>query len=141
MKARIKWVENVTFVGESGSGHSVIMDGAPDAGGRNLGFRPMEMLLLGLGGCSAFDVVMILKRGRERVTDCVVEIDGERAETDPKVFTRIVMRYIVTGHQLDPKKVERAVNLSADKYCSATAIMSKTAQIAHSVEIVAAAAG
>jgi putative redox protein len=137
MKARVKWIENVSFVGESGSGHSVIMDGAVDAGGRNLGFRPMEMLLLGLGGCSAFDVVMILKRGRERVTDCVVEIDAERAETEPKVFTKIAMRYIVTGHELDAKKVERAVSLSADKYCSATAIMSKTAQISHSIEIVA----
>jgi len=140
MKARIKWVENVMFLGESGSGHSVLMDGAPDAGGRNLGFRPMEMLLLGLGGCSAFDVMLILKRGRERVTDCVVEIDAERAETDPKVFTRITMRYIVTGHQLDPKKVDRAVALSADKYCSATAMMSKTAQIAHKIEIVDAGA-
>jgi putative redox protein len=137
MKARVKWVENVSFVGESGSGHSVIMDGAPDSGGRNLGFRPMEMLLLGLGGCSAFDVVMILKRGRERVTDCVVEIDAERAETEPKVFTKIAMRYIVTGVELDVKKVERAVTLSADKYCSATAIMNKTAQISHTIEIVA----
>jgi putative redox protein len=139
MKARVKWVENVSFLGESGSGHSVIMDGAPDAGGRNLGFRPMEMLLLGLGGCSAFDVVMILKRGRERVTDCVVEIEAERADTEPKVFTKIVMRYVVTGHELDPKKVERAVTLSADKYCSATAIMSKTAQITHTIDVVAAA--
>ena len=139
MKARIKWVENVSFLGESGSGHSVIMDGAPDAGGRNLGFRPMEMLLLGLGGCSAFYVVMILKRGRERVTDCVVEIEAERAETEPKVFTKIAMRYVVTGHDLDPKKVERAVSLSADKYCSATAIMSKTAQITHTIEVVPAA--
>ncbi len=139
MKARVKWIENVSFVGESGSGHSVIMDGAPDAGGRNLGFRPMEMLLLGLGGCSAFDVVLILKRGRERVTDCVVEIEAERAETEPKVFTRIAMRYIVTGHELDPKKVERAVNLSADKYCSAMAIMRKTAEVTHTIEILAAA--
>jgi putative redox protein len=136
MKARIKWVQDVMFLGESGSGHSVVMDGAPDAGGRNLGFRPMEMLLLGLGGCSAFDVVMILKRGREQVTDCVVEIDAERATTDPKIFTRIAMRYLVTGHRLDPKKVERAVHLSAEKYCSATAVMSKSAQITHSVEIV-----
>src|SRR5687768_6010886 len=107
MKARIKWIQDVMFLGESGSGHSVVMDGAPDAGGRNLGFRPMEMLLLGLGGCSAFDVMLILKRGRERVTDCVVEIDAERAETEPKVFTKIAMRYVVTGHDLDPKKVER----------------------------------
>ena len=137
MKARIKWVEQASFLGESGSGHSVLMDGAPDAGGRNLGFRPMEMLLLGLGGCSAFDVVMILKRGRERVTDCVVEIEAERAETEPKVFTKIAMRYTVTGHDLDQKKVERAVTLSADKYCSATAIMNKTAQITHTIQIVA----
>ncbi len=127
------------FLGESGSGHSVVMDGAPDAGGRNLGFRPMEMLLLGLGGCSAFDVVMILKRGRERVTDCVVEIDAERAETDPKIFTKIALKYVVSGHALDPKKVERAVALSAEKYCSASAIMAKTAQITHSIEIIAEA--
>jgi putative redox protein len=136
MKARIKWVQDVMFVGESGSGHSVVMDGAPDAGGRNLGVRPMEMLLLGLGGCSAFDVVMILKRGREPVTDCVVELDGERATTDPKVFTKITMNYIVSGNGLDPKKVERAVQLSAEKYCSATAIMAKTAQIDHTITIV-----
>ena len=138
MKARIKWIQDVMFLGESGSGHSVVMDGAPDAGGRNLGFRPMEMLLLGLGGCSAFDVVMILKRGRERVTDCVVDIDGERATTDPKIFTKITMRYIVTGHALDPNKVERAVHLAAEKYCSATAIMAKTAAIEHSIEVVEA---
>lgn len=126
------------FVGESGSGHAVVMDGAPEAGGRNLGCRPMEMLLLGLGGCSAFDVVMILKRGREQVTDCVVEIDAERASEDPKVFTRIAMRYIITGTSLNPTKVERAVQLSADKYCSATAVLNKTAQITHTIEMVAA---
>jgi len=136
MKARIKWVQDVTFLGESGSGHSVVMDGAPEAGGRNLGFRPMEMLLLGLGGCSAFDVVMILKRGREQVTDCVVEVEAERAATDPKVFTHIRLRYIVSGKALDLKKVERAVTLSADKYCSASAILNKTAQITHTVELV-----
>lgn len=135
MKARVHWVRDVMFVGESGSGHSVVMDGAPDAGGRNMGFRPMEMLLLGLGGCSAFDVMMILRRGREQVTDCVVEIDADRAETDPKVFTKIRMRYVVTGRKLDPKKVDRAVHLSAEKYCSATAVMSKTAQIEHAIEI------
>lgn len=138
MKARVKWLQDVAFVGEAGSGHSVVMDGAPDAGGRNIGFRPMEMLLVGLGGCSAFDVMLILKRGREQVTDCVVELDADRAETDPKVFTNIRMRYIVTGRALDPKKVERAVNLSAEKYCSASAIMNKTAQITHTVEIVEA---
>jgi len=135
-KARIKWVQDVTMLGESGSGHSVVMDGSPDEGGRNLGVRPMEMLLLGLGGCSAIDVVLILKRGREQVTDCVIEIDGTRATTDPKVFTKIVMRYIVTGRSLDPKKVERAINLSAEKYCSASAMLNKTAQIEHTFEIV-----
>lgn len=135
MKARIKWIQDVMFLGESGSGHSVVMDGAPEAGGRNLGLRPMEMMLLGLGGCTAFDVVMILKRGREPVTDCIVELDGERAPTDPKVFTKVTMRYIVTGRGLDRRKVERAVQLSADKYCSATAMFAKTAEIAHSIEI------
>ena len=136
MKARVKWVQDVTFVGESGSGHSVVMDGAPDAGGRNIGFRPMEMLLLGLGGCSAFDVMLILRRSRETVTDCVVELEAERAETDPKVFTKIDMLYKVTGKALDPKKVERAVNLSAEKYCSASKMLGATAQMTHRVEIV-----
>jgi putative redox protein len=135
LKAKAKWIQDVMFVGESGSGHSVIMDGAPDAGGRNMGFRPMEMLLLGLAGCSAFDVVLILKRGRERVTDCVVEVDADRAETDPKVFTNVRLRYVVTGHDLDRKKVERAVSLSEEKYCSASAIIGKTAQLTHEVEI------
>ena len=124
------------FVGESGSGHSVSMDGAADAGGRNVGFRPMEMLLLGLAGCSAFDVVLILKRGRENITDCVVEVDADRAETDPKVFTHVRMRYVVTGKNLDRGKVERAVKLSEEKYCSASAIIAKTAQMSHSIEIV-----
>lgn len=138
MKARIKWIQDVMFLGESGSGHSVVMDGAPDAGGRNLGVRPMEMLLLGLGGCSAFDVMLILKRGRESVTDCVVDIDAERATTDPKVFTKIELHYTVTGHALDRKKVERAVQLSAEKYCSASFIMAKTAQLSHTITLVAA---
>ncbi len=136
MKARVKWVQDVMFVGESGSGHSVVMDGAPDAGGRNMGFRPMEMLLLGLGGCSAFDVMLILKRGREAVTDCVVDIDAERATTDPKVFTKIQMHYTVTGHALDRKKVERAVALSAEKYCSASAILAKTAELTHTITLI-----
>jgi putative redox protein len=135
MKAKVKWVQDVMFVGESGSGHSVIMDGAPDAGGRNVGFRPMEMMLLGLAGCSAFDVVLILKRGRENVTDCVVEVDADRAETDPKVFTQVRVRYIVTGKGLDANKVERAVKLSEEKYCSATAIIAKTAQMSHEIVI------
>jgi putative redox protein len=136
MKARIKWIQDVMFLGESGSGHAVVMDGAPDAGGRNMGFRPMEMLLLGLGGCSAFDVLTILKRGREQVTDCVVEIDAERATTDPKVFTRIELKYRIVGRRLDRHKVERAVKLSAEKYCSASAILSRTAELAHTIELV-----
>jgi putative redox protein len=136
MKARIKWVQDVMFVGESGSGHSVVMDGAPESGGRNLGIRPMEMMLLGLGGCSAFDVVAILRRGREQVTDCVVELDGTRAETDPKVFTAVEMVYKVSGKNLDRSKVERAVNLSAEKYCSASKMFSMTAKLTHRIEIV-----
>jgi putative redox protein len=136
MKATARWVQDAMFVGESGSGHAVVMDGAPDSGGRNLGIRPMEMLLIGLGGCTAFDVVMILKRGREPVTGCVVDMDVDRAETEPRVFTRIAMRYRVSGRGLDPKKVERAVSLSAEKYCSATAMLAKTAQITHEIEIV-----
>ena len=135
MKARIKWIENVSFLGESGSGHSVIMDGAPDAGGRNIGFRPMEMMLMGLGGCSAFDVVLILRKGREDVSDCVVEVEAERAETDPKIFTRIHMHYRVAGRALAPAKVERAIALSAEKYCSASAIMAKSATITHDWEV------
>lgn len=136
MKATVRWVQDAMFVGESGSGHAVVMDGAPESGGRNLGVRPMEMLLLGLGGCTAFDVVMILKRGREPVTDCVVDMDAERAQTEPKVFTRIAMKYRISGRGLDPQKVERAVHLSAQKYCSATAILAKTAQISHQIEII-----
>jgi putative redox protein len=136
MKARIKWVEKVTFLAESGSGHAVVLDGAPDDGGRNLGVRPMEMLLMGLGGCSAFDVVLILRKGREAVSDCVVELEAERAETDPKVFTRIHMHYKVAGRGLAPAKVERAIKLSAEKYCSASAIMAKTAVITHDWEVI-----
>lgn len=136
MHARIKWIQDVMFLGESGSGHSVVMDGAPDAGGRNMGFRPMEMLLLGLGGCSAFDVVAILKRGREDVTDCTIDIEAERATTDPKVFTKVVLKYVVTGRKLDAHKVERAIKLSAEKYCSASAILGKTAELSHTFEII-----
>lgn len=136
MKARIKWIQDVMFLGESGSGHAVVMDGAPDAGGRNMGFRPMEMLLLGLGGCSAFDVLTILKRGREQVSDCTVDIEAERATTDPKVFTRIALKYRIVGRGLDLHKAERAVKLSAEKYCSASAILGKTAELIHTVELV-----
>jgi putative redox protein len=140
MKARIKWIENVAFVGETESGHAVVMDGAPDAGGRNLGPRPMETVLIGTGACSAFDVVLILKRGRQPITDCVVELDAERADTDPKVFTRIHFHFVVTGDGLDPDKVARAIDLSAEKYCSATAMLAKTAAVTHDFEIVASSA-
>ena len=138
MDARVKWVEQRTFLGESGSGHSVVMDGAPDAGGRDLGVRPMEMLLLGMGGCTAFDVVDILRKGREPVEDVVIELSGERSEEIPKVFTRIDVKYIITGKGLNPDKVERAVHLSAEKYCSATIMMGATAEITHTIEIVEA---
>ncbi|MGE0115606.1 MAG: OsmC family protein [Steroidobacteraceae bacterium] len=135
MKTRVKWVQDMMFVAETGTGHAVVMDGAPEAGGHNLGPRPMELLLVGLGGCSSIDVVMILKRGRAAITDCVVEIEAERAETDPKVFTRIRMHFIVTGKRLEPNKVERAIKLSAEKYCSAAAMLGATAQITHDFEI------
>jgi putative redox protein len=132
MRARVKWVEGMMFAGESGSGHAVIMDGAPEAGGRNLGIRPLEMLLIGLGGCTAFDVVLILKRGREPVTNCVVEIEAERAETDPKVFTRIHLAYTITGRGLSAAKVERAIKLSKEKYCSASIMLGAVAEMTHS---------
>ena len=138
MKARIKWVEDVTFLGEAGSGHAMVMDGPPESGGRNLGPRPMEMLLLGMGGCTAFDVIMILKKARQPVTDCVVEIDAERAEQAPRVFTRIHVHFVVTGQGLAEKQVERAVQLSAEKYCSASIMLGKAAEISHDFEIRAA---
>ncbi len=135
MKARVKWVEGMSFLGESGSGHTFLMDGAPEAGGRNLGVRPMEAVLLGAGGCTAFDVVLILKRARAQVTDCVVELQAERAGEDPKVFTKIHFHFVVTGHQLKPEVVERAIRLSAEKYCSASFMLGKTAQLTHDFEI------
>lgn len=136
MKCRIKWLEHMSFVGESGSGHSVVMDGAPDAGGRNLGVRPLEMLLLGLGGCTAFDVVSILHKSRQQLVDCEVEIEAERAESIPKVFTKIHLHFIVSGRDLDQGKVAKAIDLSADKYCSASRMLEKTAAITHDFEIV-----
>lgn len=138
MKARVKWVEGICFMGEADSGHAVIMDGAPDAGGRNLGMRPMEMLLVGMGGCSSIDVVMILKKSRQSITDCVAEITAERADEIPKVFTKIHVHFVVTGKELNPVQVERAVNLSAEKYCSASIMLGKAAQISHDFEIVEA---
>ena len=136
MKARIKWIENVAFVGETESGHAVVMDGSSEAGGRNIGPRPMETVLIGTGACSAFDVIHILKKGREPVTDCVVELSADRADADPKVFTRIHFHYVVTGKSLDRAKVARAIQLSADKYCSATAMLAATVNVTHDFELV-----
>jgi putative redox protein len=136
MKARVKWVEEMSFLGTTESGHAVLMDGPPDAGGRNLGPRPMEMLLLGAGGCTAFDVVSILKKGRHDVLDCEVQIDAERAATDPKVFTRIHLHFVVSGKAVKHEAVERALKLSAEKFCSATIMLGKTAEVTHDFELV-----
>ena len=136
MQARIKWVEGVSFLGQTESNHSVLMEGSPEAGGKNLGPRPMELVLIGTGGCAAFDVVHILKKSRQQITDCVAEIQAERAETDPKVFTKIHFHFIITGKQLKAEQVERAINLSAEKYCSASIMLGKTALITHDFEIV-----
>lgn len=138
MKARVKWVEEMSFLGTTESGHAVLMDGPPDAGGRNLGPRPMEMLLLGAGGCTAFDVVSILKKGRHDVRDCEVQIDAERAASDPKVFTRIHLHFVVSGKALKHEAVERALKLSAEKFCSATIMLGKTADVTHDFELVEA---
>jgi putative redox protein len=136
MKARIKWSEGVSFAAETGSGHTLIVDGAPEAGGRNLGPRPMELVLAGTAACTAFDVVWILKKARQPVSDCVVDAEAERAETDPKVFTRIHLRYRIAGRGLDPRQVERAVKLSKEKYCSATIMLAKSAEITFDLTVV-----
>jgi putative redox protein len=138
MKARIKWVENVCFMGESETGHAVVLDGAPEAGGRNLGMRPMEMLLIGMGACTSFDVVTILKKARQPIVDCVAEIDATRADEIPKVFTKIHVHFIVTGKGLNPAQVERAVKLSAEKYCSASIMLSHSVAMTHDFEIIEA---
>ena len=135
MKARIKLADGMTFVAESGSGHAVVVDAAPDVGGRNLGARPMELVLMGTGACTAIDVMHILRRARQPVTDCVVELEAERAAEDPKVFTRIVMRYIVTGKGLAHNQVERAIKLSKEKYCSATIMLAASAEITYDFEV------
>jgi len=135
MKMCIKWNDIVSFQGETENGHTVLMDGAPEVGGRNLGLRPMEMVLMGAGGCTASDVVMILKKSRQDIIDCMVEIEAERATEDPKVFTRIHYHFILTGKNLKPQQVERAINLSAEKYCSASIMLGKTAEITHDFEI------
>lgn len=135
MKARIKWVEGRTFVGESGSGHKIVVGTAHGESAATPGPSPMETVLIGAGACSAFDVVHILEKSREAVSDCAVELEAERAPTEPKVFTRIRMRFIVTGRGLDRAKVARAIDLSLTKYCSATAMLAKTAEITHEFEI------
>ena len=135
MKARVQWLDGRAFVGESGSGHAVVMDGAPESGGRNIGIRPREMLLIGLGGCTAFDIVMILERMREKVTALDIALEAERAAEDPKVFTQVKLIYKIRGHKLKPANVERAVNLSAEKYCSASIMFGKTATITHDFTI------
>lgn len=135
MKSKVKWLDNMTFVGESASGHAVVMDGPPEFGGQNLGIRPMEMLILGLGGCSSFDVMLILNKSRQEVEGCEVELEYQRAEENPKVFTRIHMHFIVSGRNIDPARVEKAISLSAEKYCSASVMLGKTAEITHDYEI------
>ena len=135
MKARIKLVEGITFVAESGSGHADVVDAAPDVGGKNLGARPMELVLMGTGACSAIDVVHILRKARQPITDCVVELDAERAGEDPKIFTRIHLHYVVTGKGLALPQVERAIRLSKEKYCSATSMLAAMAQITFDFEV------
>ena len=133
MKATVKWIDQVSFVAETGSGHAVVVDGSPDAGGRNIGPRPMELLLAGTAACTAFDVVWILKKGRQPVSDSVVDAEAERATEDPKIFTRIHFKYRVSGRDLNPAQVERAVKLSKEKYCSATLMLAKTAEITYEI--------
>lgn len=137
MKARIKWVQDAMFLAESGSGHSVVMDGPEDHGGRNMGVRPMEMLLMGLGGCSSFDVMSILKKSRQNVVDCVAQLDAERADAVPSVFTKIHLHFVVSGHKLKDAQVKRAVELSAEKYCSASIMLEKAGvEITHDYEVI-----
>ena len=135
MKARVKWVEAASFIAESESGHAIVMDGSPEFGGRNLGVRPMEMLLMGMGGCTAFDVVLILNKARQNIVDVVVEMEATRAESVPKIFTDIHVHFIVKGKDLNEKQVKRAVELSAEKYCSASIMLGKSANITHDYEI------
>ena len=137
MKATVTWLDGRAFVGESGSGHAVVMDGPPDGGGRNIGVRPMEMLLIGVGGCSAYDVVSILEKSRQKVGDCRVELSAERADAIPAVFTKIHLHFVVSGTDLDPRQVERAVKLSADKYCSASIMLRGAGvEVTHDFELV-----
>lgn len=135
MKTRITWLEAMSYVARSPSGHALVMDGPPELGGGNLGPRPMEMLLMGMGGCTAVDVVSILRKAQQDLRSCEIELEAERAATDPKVFTVIRVHFILTGNALNVKQVERAIELSAEKYCSASIMLGKTAQITHTFEI------
>jgi putative redox protein len=135
MKANVNWIGGAAFVGETDAGNRIIMDGPPEGGGRNLGPRPMETLLLGMGACSCYDVVSILKKARQDIQDCKLEITATRAEKDPKVFTEIHMHYILVGNALKDKQVQRAIDLSAEKYCSASVMLGKTANITHDYTI------
>ena len=136
MKTVVKWVDDVMFVGESGSGHSVVMDGAAEQGGRNMGVRPMEMLLLGLGGCASYDIIAMLKKGRQQIVDCRAEVEAERADAVPAVFTKIHVKFIVSGNDLKENQVKRAVDLSAEKYCSASIMLGAAGvEMSHSYEI------
>ena len=136
MKAHIRWLGEASFVAESGSGHAMVLDGPPEAGGRNIGVRPMEMLLMGMGGCAAFDVVHILRKGRQNVSGCEASVEAERADSEPKVFTRIHIHFTVRGRELTESRVARAVELSAEKYCSASIMLGKTAEIKHTFEVI-----
>ncbi|MDR9468155.1 OsmC family protein [Marinospirillum sp.] len=137
MQAKVKWTDGVQFVAESGSGHSIVVDGPPEKGGRNTGARPMELLLMGLGACSSFDVVNILQKARQKISDCHVEVDAERVDEVPAVFSKIHLHFVVTGRELKEKQVEKAVGLSADKYCSASIMLGKAGvKITHSYAIV-----
>ena len=139
MRATVNWAGDVRFDGCSGSGHRVAIDGPPELGGQNQGIRPMELMLLGVGGCTSFDVVNILRRGREDLVDCVTEIEADRADADPKVFTRIHFHFRVTGRGLNPRKVERAIRLTAEKYCSASIMLERAGvAVTHDYELIEA---
>ncbi|CAA9890752.1 conserved hypothetical protein [Candidatus Methylobacter favarea] len=136
MQATVKWVDGVMFLGETGSGHAIVMDGSANHGGRNMGIRPMEMILLGVGGCSSFDVVQILQKGRNNLIKCIAEVSAERIDAVPSVFSNIHLHFIVTGHEVKKSAVERAVKLSVEKYCSAAAMLSSTVAITHDFEVI-----
>ena len=136
METQLKWAGNAAFIGRASTGHTIVMDGPEEGGGRNLGPRPMEMLILGMGACSTYDVVSILKKSRQEITDCELKITSQRADSDPKVFTDIQLHFIVSGHNLKEKQVERAIKLSAEKYCSASIMLGATANITHDFEII-----